>query len=201
VACVAEFGTNRTQKTAATPERLSEIENVFHRQSRILSPERDEEVTVATNVDVFPKTPAISEHPTCCSENISFFYRADCRPDLTLSPSDSLALLIDGQRHVSTQTNSLAAFVSRRGVTSLLYRVSPEVLVAIANANSSRGCFWMFSRSRFVCHTPLSGSAPIGFVPEQRSPGSFAARSGTNQTQHQRRSKSINENSIQIGQQ
>ena len=40
--------------------------------------------------------------------------------------------------HGFTQGQSGAAFVARRGFTSGLYRVAPEVLVAIANAKEVR---------------------------------------------------------------
>ena len=59
-------------------------------------------------------------------------------PDFTLAPGESLILLVDGVRHGFSQGQSGTAFVARKGFTSSLYRVPPEVLVAIANARDVR---------------------------------------------------------------
>ena len=59
--------------------------------------------------------------------------------DFTLQQQgETLVLLVDGVRHGCVPGQSGTAFVSRKGYTSTLYRVSPEVLVAIANAKEVR---------------------------------------------------------------
>lgn len=59
-------------------------------------------------------------------------------PDFTLAQGESLILLVDGVRHGFSQGQSGTAFVGRKGYTSGLYRVTPELLVAIANAKEVR---------------------------------------------------------------
>jgi hypothetical protein len=60
-------------------------------------------------------------------------------PDFTpQQQGESLVLLVDGVRYGCTVSQSGTAFVSRKGYTSTLYRVSPEVIVAIANAKEVR---------------------------------------------------------------
>ena len=58
--------------------------------------------------------------------------------DFALASGESLILLVDGVRHGFTQGQSGTAFVGRKNFTSGLYRVPPEVLVAIANAKEVR---------------------------------------------------------------
>jgi hypothetical protein len=58
--------------------------------------------------------------------------------DFVLQSGESLVLLVDGTRHALTSSQSGTAFVGRKGFTSTLYKVSPEVLVAIANAQEVR---------------------------------------------------------------
>lgn len=59
-------------------------------------------------------------------------------PDFTLAQGESLILLVDGVRYGFTPGQSGTAFVGRKGYASTLYRVPPEVLVAIANAKEVR---------------------------------------------------------------
>ena len=60
-------------------------------------------------------------------------------PDFTpQQQGESLVVLADGVRYGCTTSQSGTAFVSRKGYTSALYRVSPEVIVAIANAKNVR---------------------------------------------------------------
>jgi hypothetical protein len=74
--------------------------------------------------------------PTNFVEHDYFLYTEMIPPaDFSLQSGESLVLLVDGVRHGFTQTQSNTAFFSRKGYTSGLYRVPPEVLVAIANAN------------------------------------------------------------------
>ena len=59
-------------------------------------------------------------------------------PDFALQSGESLVLLVDGVRHGLTQSPSGTTFVGRKRFTSGLYRVPPEVIVAIANAKEVR---------------------------------------------------------------
>jgi len=59
-------------------------------------------------------------------------------PDFTLSSGESLILLIDGERYAFASANPQTIFPARRGFLTTFYRVSPEVLVDIANAQQVR---------------------------------------------------------------
>ena len=56
--------------------------------------------------------------------------------DFTLAPGDSFTLLVDGARHTFAPTNSPSAVVSRPGFTTLTFRATPQVFVAIANGRN-----------------------------------------------------------------
>jgi hypothetical protein len=58
--------------------------------------------------------------------------------DFVLPSGESLILLIDGTRYGFTAAQSGTAFVGRKGFTSTLYKATPDVLVAIANAQEVR---------------------------------------------------------------
>ena len=100
--------------------------------------ETNRTITTLTNQTITAVTNQLVVHTNLLVRDYFLYTELIAPPDFTLSPSESLVLLIDDARHVFTQTNSLATFVGRRGVTSTLYRVSPEVLVAIANAKEVR---------------------------------------------------------------
>ena len=87
-------------------------------------------VSTATNVAMAPSG-ALTNDYFLCLELIP-------PPDFTLQSGESLILLVDGVRHGFTQGASGTAFTGRKGFTSGLYRVPPEVLVAIANAKEVR---------------------------------------------------------------
>ena len=83
-----------------------------------------------TNVTIVPTNTLASDH---------FLYTEMTPPsDFTLQSGESLVLLVDGARYGLTQSQPAAAFVGRKGFTTGMYRVPPEVLVAIANAQEVR---------------------------------------------------------------
>jgi len=59
-------------------------------------------------------------------------------PDFIPQTGESLVLLVDGVRYGFTLSPPASAFIGRRGFVSGLYRVAPQVLVAIANAQEVR---------------------------------------------------------------
>lgn len=88
-------------------------------------------VTYHTNTVVVPTNLVVRDY-FLCAELLA-------PPDFTvLSSGESLVLLVDGVRYGFGQGSSSAAFVSRKGFTSLLYKTTPEVFVAIANAREVR---------------------------------------------------------------
>lgn len=86
-------------------------------------------VTAQTNVLVSPVKRVVHEH--------YLYTEMTPPPDFTPAPGENLILLLDGQRYGLTPTNS-PAFQGRREFVSTLYRVTPEVLVHLANAREAR---------------------------------------------------------------
>jgi hypothetical protein len=58
-------------------------------------------------------------------------------PDFTLASGESLVVLVDGARYAFAPTNSAAAAFGRRGFLCTLYKVPPELLVALANSQET----------------------------------------------------------------
>jgi hypothetical protein len=86
--------------------------------------------TSATNTTIVPANYLASDY---------FLYTEMTPPsDFTLQSGESLVLLVDGVRYGFSQSQPAAAFVGRRGFTTGMYRVPPQVLVAIANAKEVR---------------------------------------------------------------
>src|SRR5262245_3433533 len=100
--------------------------------------ETNRTITTLTNQTITAVTNQLVIHTNLLVKDYFLYTELIAPPDFVLSPSESLVLLIDDARYVFTQTTSPAAFVGRRGVTSTLYRATPEVLVAIANAKEVR---------------------------------------------------------------
>lgn len=86
-------------------------------------------VTARTNVLVTPVTRVLHDH--------YLYTELTPPPDFTPAPGENLILLLDGQRYGLTPTNS-PAFQGRREFVSTLYRVTPEILVQLANAREAR---------------------------------------------------------------
>lgn len=86
-------------------------------------------VTAKTNVVVTPVTRVVHDH--------YLYTELTPPPDFTLAPGENLILLLDGQRYGLTPTNS-PSFQGRREFVSTLYRVTPEMLVQLANAREAR---------------------------------------------------------------
>jgi hypothetical protein len=86
--------------------------------------------TTVTNTLIVPTNYLASEY---------FLYTEMTPPsDFTLQSGESLVLLVDGVRYGFSQSQPAAAFVGRKGFTTGMYRVPPQVMVAIANAQEVR---------------------------------------------------------------
>ena len=89
-----------------------------------------------------PKTPTAAPkvadgiYPATLTKVTSFsnVYGQRIGFEFTLASGESLVLVVDGVRHGFASTNSNTAFIARKGFTSTLHKVPPEVLVDIANA-------------------------------------------------------------------
>lgn len=86
--------------------------------------------TSVTNTTIVPANYLASEY---------YLYTEMTPPaDFTLQTGESLVLLVDGVRYGFSQSPPAAAFIGRKGFTTGIYRVPPQVLVAIANAQEVR---------------------------------------------------------------
>jgi hypothetical protein len=100
----------------------------------VVTMETNQVLSYVTNLTISPVT-NITVRPVQQMQHDYFLYtELLAPPDFTLQTGESLVLLVDGVRHGFSATQSQTAFVSRKGFNSTLYRASPEVLVAIANA-------------------------------------------------------------------
>ena len=96
-------------------------------------------VTYVTNTTVVAVTNLIITPTNGLAYDYFLYSELIPPPDFTpLQQGESLVLLVDGARHGFAQSQAGTAFVVRKGFTSALYRVPPEVLLAIANAKEVR---------------------------------------------------------------
>ena len=104
----------------------------------VVTAETNQVITFVTNTSIVSVT-NILVMPTNGVAYDYFLYSEITVPqDFTASSGENLVLLVDGARHGFSPTPSTTAFVARKGFTSALYRTSPEVMVAIANARQVR---------------------------------------------------------------
>jgi hypothetical protein len=104
----------------------------------VVTAETNQVVSYATNYAVSSVTNTTITPTNFQAHDYFLYTELTPPPDFTLQTGESLVLLVDGVRYGYSQTPSTTAFVGRRGFTSGLYRVPPEVLVAIANAKEVR---------------------------------------------------------------
>jgi hypothetical protein len=102
--------------------------------NQIVTMETNQVLNYLTNFTVIPLT-NINVRPVRQVQHDYYLYtELLAPPDFTLQTGESLVLLVDGVRHGFSPGQSSAAFVGRKGFNSTLYRINPEVLVDIANA-------------------------------------------------------------------
>ncbi len=96
-------------------------------------------INYATNTSIASVTNAIITPTNGVAYDYFLFTEMMTPPDFTpVQQGETLVLLVDGVRHPFTPAQSSAAFVPRKGFTTALYRVTPEALVALANAREIR---------------------------------------------------------------
>ena len=106
--------------------------------NQIVTMETNQVLNYLTNFTVVPIT-NVNITPVRQLQHEYFLYtELLAPPDFTLQTGESLVLLVDGARYGFSPGQSGTAFVGRKGFSSALYRVNPEVLVAIANAREVR---------------------------------------------------------------
>ena len=143
-----QSATTSPNQTAANSQLVRTINNQFTTSSNnltiavmtnlIVSADTNQTVNYVTNSSIASITNIVIT-PTNLLAYDYFLYTEMTPPaDFTLASGESLILLVDGVRYGFAQGQSGTAFVGRRNFMSGLYRVPPEVLVAIANAKDVR---------------------------------------------------------------
>lgn len=101
----------------------------------VVTAETNMVINYTTNTSIVSVTNTIITPTNGIAYDYFLFTEMMTPPDFTpVQQGETLVLLVDGVRHAFSVAQSTAAFVPRRGFASTLYRVTPEVLVALANA-------------------------------------------------------------------
>jgi hypothetical protein len=141
--------------TAGPTQRGANAQVIRTFNNQITTQTNNLSITLMTNLVVTGETNAIvafltnytvssvtnmTIEPANVLEHDYFLYSEIVPPaDFSLQSSgESLILLVDGVRYGLTSSPSSTAFIARKGYNSTLYRVPPELLVAIANAKEVR---------------------------------------------------------------
>lgn len=105
----------------------------------VVTAETNMVINYATNTSIASVTNVIVTPTNGIAYDYFLFTEMMTPPDFTPVPQgETLVLLVDGVRHAFTVAQSTAAFVPRKGFATTLYRTTPEVLVALANAKEIR---------------------------------------------------------------
>ena len=102
--------------------------------NQVISAETNQVVITLTNVSVVGTTNVVVADTNLLLRDYYLYTELTPPPDFILQSGESLVLSVDGVRHGFAPATSQTAFTSRKGYTSTLYKVPPEVLVDIANA-------------------------------------------------------------------
>lgn len=128
-AASTQITTMRTEQTNAVHEGIS----VSHALNEVVTSETNQVVTLVTNLLVTPETNVtvrFADTPVLeC-----YLFTEIAPPDFPLMPGESLVVLADGARYACTNAVPRGGWRARRGFLTTWYRVSPEVLLAIARA-------------------------------------------------------------------
>lgn len=95
-------------------------------------------VTFVTNAVISSVTNVIITPTNMLARDYYLFTEFTPPPDFNLQSGESLVLLVDGVRYGLSQTPLTATYIGRKGFTTGFYRVTPDVLVALANAKEVR---------------------------------------------------------------
>jgi hypothetical protein len=105
----------------------------------VVTAETNQVISFLTNMTIVSVTNLIITPTNGVAYDYFLYTELIPPPDfIPLIQGEVLVLLVDGVRIGFSPGQSAAAFVARKGYTSALYHVSPEVLVAIANAKEVR---------------------------------------------------------------
>jgi hypothetical protein len=104
----------------------------------VVTAETNQIVSYVTNYSFTTVTNTIITPTNFLAHDYFLYTEMTPPPEFTLQSGESLVLLVDGVRYGLSQSPSTTAFAGRKGYISGLYRVPPEVIVAIANAEEVR---------------------------------------------------------------
>ncbi len=102
--------------------------------NQIITVETNYVITTLTNQSLQPVTNVTVISPELPQADYYFFTEVTPPPDFTLQPGESLVLLIDGDRHAFAPVTPRSGWTSRRGFLTTFYKVPPDVLISVANA-------------------------------------------------------------------
>jgi hypothetical protein len=106
--------------------------------SGLVRTESSQTVTAVTNYFVSAVTNQVILSTNLLLYDHYLYTELAAPSDFNLAPGDSLFLLVDGTRYAFAPTNSTAAPFGRPGFLCTLYKVPPELLVALANSQQAR---------------------------------------------------------------
>jgi hypothetical protein len=104
----------------------------------VVTAETNEVINYITNTTISSVTNVTTIPTNYLAYDYYLYTEMTPPPDFILQNGESLVLLVDGVRYGLTLGPPASAFIGRRGFVSGLYRVPPQVLVAIANAREVR---------------------------------------------------------------
>lgn len=101
----------------------------------VVTAETNMVINYTTNTSIVAVTNTIITPTNGIAYDYFLFTEMMTPPDFTpVQQGETLVLLVDGVRYPFTVAQTSAAFVPRKGFAAALYRTTPEVLVALANA-------------------------------------------------------------------
>lgn len=133
--------TETAQRVSGLLRQISVVTNnqtITTQLNELVTVETNRNLTTVTNTVVTAVTNVTVVATNLAVHDTFLFTELIAPSDFTLAPGESLVLLIDGERFAFAQTNSPAAFTTRKPFTSTLYRVPPDVFGRIASANRVR---------------------------------------------------------------
>jgi hypothetical protein len=133
-----QVATTVNQQTLLTHQITVSTNNVTltTAEQQAISAETNLVVTTVTNVAVTPHTNVVMTHTNVVLRDYFIYAELTPPPDFQIASGESLVILADGVRYGLTQTNTTAALHSRRGFSTYTYKVPPQALVDIANAQT-----------------------------------------------------------------
>ena len=132
ISSVANLQTQTSRQITVSSNNVS----ITTADNQVATAETNLVLIVQTNLTIFPVTNVVVVETNLPHHEYFLFTELTPPPDFSLQSGESLVLLVDGVRHVFAPVNNPAFIANRKGFLTTLYRVPPEVLVDIANAQT-----------------------------------------------------------------